>query len=123
MLSNTWILQLRHIVCPRSMPAECTMTHHRDQWSNNPNYNTLINDTIEHIRTDHCKSYDEIFCKVWSLREQLWATHEALGQSLGQLSAANAHCTSIHWELGSVHQELENATKKKQPRSSKKIKA
>jgi hypothetical protein len=56
------------------------------------------------------------------MREALSATHQSLEYALGQLSAANAHCTAIHRELGSVRERLINATKQKE-RGSKKIKA
>ena len=47
---------------------------------------------------------------------------KALEHALGQLCAANAHCTAIHRELGSIREKLINARKMRE-RGSKKIKA
>ena len=49
-------------------------------------------------------------------------THQALGFAIGQLSASNAHCTSIHWKLSNVREQLNNATKVRE-HGSKKVKA
>ena len=65
---------------------------------------------IVSVEKDRRRSPNEMFNELCMLQEQLTSTYQALGRTLGQLSAANAHCTSIHRELGHVCQELENTT-------------
>jgi hypothetical protein len=56
------------------------------------------------------------------VRLQLRGVYQDLGDSVSQLGAANAHCTSAQRELGFVRRQLDSARKKRE-RSSKKIKA
>ena len=74
------------------------------------------------LEEDSRRSFEELLNVVRLLREQLLCIFEAHGRALGQLSASDAHCTTIHRELGNVRVQLDNATKKKE-RGSKKIKA
>jgi hypothetical protein len=71
---------------------------------------------------DRARSTEDLISQLRSTREALAATQQSLEYALGQLSAANAHCTAIHRELGSVRERLINATKQKES-GSKKIKA
>ena len=73
-------------------------------------------------KEDSSRSHENLLNELRLVRQQLSCTYEVLGRVLGQLSASNAHCTTIHRELGDVRLQLENATKKKE-RGSKKIKA
>jgi DDE superfamily endonuclease len=69
---------------------------------------------------EDCKlSVDGLLSELQSVRKQLFFTHQALGHALGQLSAANAHCTLLHHELGNVKVKLENMTKRMERRSTK----
>ena len=45
---------------------------------------------------DQLRSRDDLLNELRSVRQQLIMTHQALGFAIGQLSASNAHCTSIH---------------------------
>jgi hypothetical protein len=74
------------------------------------------------LEEDSSRSHENLLNELRLVRQQLSCTYEALGRALGQLSASNAHCTTIHRELGDVRLQFENATKKKE-RGSKKIKA
>ena len=74
------------------------------------------------LEEDSRLSHENLLNELCLVRQRLSCTYETLGRALGQLSAANAHCTAIHRELGDVRLQLENATKKKE-RGSKKIKA
>ena len=76
---------------------------------------TAVPPKIISVEEDRRRGPSEMLNELHTLQEQLTSTYKALGCALGQLSAANAHCTSIHHELGHVHQELENVTQKKQP--------
>ena len=71
---------------------------------------------------DQLRSRDDLLNELRSVRQQLIMTHQALGFAIGQLSASNAHCTSIHRELSNVRERLSNATKTRD-RGSKKVKA
>ena len=74
------------------------------------------------MEEDQLKSSKDLLNELRSVRQQLHVTHKALQFALGQLSASNAHCTSIHWELSSIREQLNNATKARE-RGLKKIKA
>ncbi|KAH9031356.1 hypothetical protein EDB85DRAFT_1891161 [Lactarius pseudohatsudake] len=74
------------------------------------------------LEEDRLRSREDLLNELRSVRQQLIATHQALGYAIGQLSASNAHCTAIQRELGTVRERLSNATKAKE-RGSKKIKA
>ncbi|KAH9007832.1 hypothetical protein EDB85DRAFT_1901722 [Lactarius pseudohatsudake] len=71
---------------------------------------------------DRALTKEDMLTELRSTREKLATTHQALLAALGQLSAANAHCTSIHRELTTVWEQLINATRAKE-RHLKKIKA
>ncbi|KAH9015544.1 hypothetical protein EDB85DRAFT_1898662 [Lactarius pseudohatsudake] len=71
---------------------------------------------------DQALTKEDMLTELQSTREKLATTHQALLAALGQLSAANAHCTSIHQELTTVREQLINATRAKE-HHSKKIKA
>ena len=71
---------------------------------------------------DQVRSRDELLSELRLVRQQLITTHQALGFAIRQLSASNAHCTSIHRELSNVREQLNNATKTRE-RGSKKVKA
>ena len=49
---------------------------------------------------DSQRSHQELLDELRLVRNQLSCTHQALGCTLGQLSASNAHCTTIHREDG-----------------------
>lgn len=74
------------------------------------------------IEEDRKLSPDAMLSELRSLRQNLIGAFQALGRALAQLSASNAHCTTIRRELDHVQQQLQNVTKKKE-RGSKKIKA
>jgi hypothetical protein len=74
------------------------------------------------IEEDHMLSSDAMLNELQSLCQHLTSAYQTLGRALAQLSASNAHCTTIRRELDHVHQQLQNAMKKKE-RGSKKIKA
>ena len=72
----------------------------------------------EHRKLSHEAMFDEL----QSLCQHLMGAYCTLGCALAQLSASNAHCTSIWLELDHVREQLQHAMKKKE-RGSKKIKA
>jgi septal ring factor EnvC (AmiA/AmiB activator) len=74
------------------------------------------------IEEDCMLSLDAMLNELRSLRQHLMGAYQTLGRALAQLSASNAHCTTIWQELDHVHQQLQNVMKKKE-RGSKKIKA
>jgi hypothetical protein len=74
------------------------------------------------IEEDGLKSREDLLNELRSVRQQLIVTHQALGYAIGQLSASNAHCTSIHRELSNMREQLHNVTKARE-RGSKKVKA
>ncbi len=51
------------------MPAARTSTRQRDKRSNDPEYNTLINDTLQRVRTGALASYNEA-ARQTGVREQ-----------------------------------------------------
>jgi hypothetical protein len=67
-------------------------------------------------------SRDDLLFELRSVRKQLLIKHQALNQTISQLCAANAHCTSLHRELGNAREQLDNLRKKKE-RGSNKIKS
>ena len=73
------------------------------------------------IEEDRMLSSDAMLNELRSLRQHLTSAYQTLGRALAQLSASNAHCTTIRRELDHVHQQLQNTMKKE--RGSKKIKA
>jgi hypothetical protein len=74
------------------------------------------------LEEDCALPHEDLLGELRSVQRQLQGIYQGLGDAVSQLSAANAHCTSIHRELRSVRKQLEH-TKKKRERSSKKIKA
>ena len=78
--------------------------------------------TDSSLEEDSARSHEDLLSQLRLVRRQLRAVRQGLGDSVGQLSAANAHCTLIHRELGFVRRQLDN-TKKKRERGSKKVKA
>ena len=77
---------------------------------------------IMSLQEDQLRSGDELITELRSVQQQLFATHQALQCAIGQLSASNAHCTSIHRELSDVRERLNNVMKTTE-RGSKKVKA
>jgi hypothetical protein len=71
------------------------------------------------LKEDCEHSHEELLHELQSVRQQLFSTYQALGCALGQLSASNAHCTSIQRELGDIHTRLDNVTKKREEGSKK----
>ena len=71
---------------------------------------------------DRKLSHEAMFDELRSLHQHLMGAYCTLGCALAQLSASNAHCTSIRLELDHVREQLQHAMKKKE-RGSKKIKA
>ena len=74
------------------------------------------------LAEDQVRGQEDLLAELRSTRLALTATHQALEHALGQLCAANAHCTAIHRELGSVREKLINVRKTREC-GSKKIKA
>ena len=74
------------------------------------------------LEEDSQLSSDARLQEIRQLHQQLMGAYQALGCAMAQLSASNAHCTTIHRELDHVRRQLDHATKKKE-RGSKKIKA
>jgi len=78
--------------------------------------------TDSSLKEDSAWSHEDLLSQLHLVWRQLWAVCQGLSDSVGQLSAANAHCTLIHRELSFVRRQLDN-TKKKRERGSKKVKA
>jgi DDE superfamily endonuclease len=76
------------------------------------------------LSDDECRrlSKEDLIRELRSTRQQLHCTYKSFHRALSQLSAANAHCTLIQRELGSIKAQLEN-TKKVRARGSLKTKA
>jgi hypothetical protein len=77
---------------------------------------------VTSLEEDHTLSHKDLLgelCLVWG---ELWVIYQGLGDTISHLSAANAHCTLIYRELGSVRKQLDG-TRKQRERGSKKIKA
>ncbi len=73
------------------------------------------------LEEDSALSHEGLLRELRSVQCQLRGTYQDLGDSVSQLSAANAHCTSIHRELRFVKTQL-NSTRKKREQGSKKTK-
>ena len=78
--------------------------------------------TLPSLEEDSALSHEGLLGELCSVRCQLRGAYQDLGDSVSQLSAANAHCTTMHRELGFVRTQLDN-TRKKRERGSKKTKA
>jgi hypothetical protein len=74
------------------------------------------------LEEDQALTHRDLLAELQSMQQKHATSHQALMHALGQLSAANAHCTAIHRELGGVREQLVNATRAKEC-GSKKIKA
>ena len=74
------------------------------------------------LEEDEALTYENLLTELRSVRQKLSLSHQALMDVLGQLNAANAHCTVIHRELGCVREQIVNATRAKE-RGSKKVRA
>ena len=82
----------------------------------------MLSLNVSSLKEDRARSHEDILGELHLVRHQLRGVYQGLGDTVSQLSAANAHCTLIHRELGGVRKQLEGA-RKKQERGSKKIKA
>ena len=82
----------------------------------------MVSLKVSSLEEDRARSHEDLLGELRLVRGQLKGIYQGLGDTVSQLSAANAHCTSIHRELGSVRKQLESARKKRE-RGSKKIKA
>jgi hypothetical protein len=78
--------------------------------------------TVSSLEEDHALSREDLLGELRLVRRQLRGVCQDLSDSISHLSAANAHCTSIHRELGFVRKQLDS-TRKKRERGSKKVKA
>lgn len=74
------------------------------------------------VEEDQLQSREDLLNELYPARQQLILTHQAFGYAIGQLSASNAHCTSIQRELSCVREKPNNVTKTRE-RGSKKIEA
>jgi hypothetical protein len=82
----------------------------------------MVSLTVSSLEEDRALSREDLLGELRLVQRQLWGVCQDLGDSISHLSTANAHCTSIHRELGFVRKQLDS-TRKKRERGSKKVKA
>ncbi len=82
----------------------------------------MVSIKVSLLAEDQVLSYEDLLAELCLAQHQLWGIYQGLGDAVSHLSAANAHCTLIHRELGSVRMQLDS-TRKKREQGSKKIKA
>jgi hypothetical protein len=114
--------------CPASglmtalMQLESGVLHRTRSVTSAASGEQMVSLKVMSLEEDRALSHEDLFGELCLVRHELQGIYQGLGDAVSQLSAANAHCTAIHRELGSVRRQLES-TKKKREQGSKKIKA